>query len=370
MATNEQRYIRRALRLARKGGDRPSSEPMVGAVVVAEDRIVGEGFAAAHSKDGAVMTAIEQAGERAARATIYTNADPCCDALDMDACLAQLVLASPARVVVGCALGKPEAGGSLARLSQAGVEIVTGVCEQECRELNERYLKYSQTALPFVTVKFAESLDGRIATSTGDSQWISGQASLRLAHQLRREHDAIMVGIGTVLSDDPRLTVRLVNGRDPLRVVIDSRLRVPLTARVLAEGAAHRTLIATTRLADRERVRELERLGAQVLIMPVRAGEPGVDLVELLQALGRKRIASVLVEGGAGVITSLLAERAVDRLVVAIAPKIIGRGTEAIGDLGIAHLRDAITFESIKTRKLGQDIIFDGRLRSAPQGRS
>lgn len=366
MATNDQRYIKRALRLARKGAGRPSSEPLVGAVVVDRDRIVGEGFRAAHSKVGAVITAIEQAGERAARATVYTNAEPCCDAQDTDACLAQLIRARIARLVVGCALGKPD---SLDRLSRAGVEVSTGVCEQECREVNERYLKYSQTALPFVTVKFAESIDGRIATSTGDSQWISGQASLRLAHQLRREHDAIMVGIGTVLRDDPRLTVRLVNGRDPLRIIIDSRLRVPLAARVLAQGAAQRTLIATTTLADRERVHELERLGAQVLIMPVSAGEPRVDLVELLQALGRMRIASVLAEGGAGVITSLLAARAVDRLVVAIAPKIIGRGTEAIGDLGIAHLRDAITFESIKTRKLGQDIIFDGRLRSEPQAR-
>lgn len=176
-----------------------------------------------------------------------------------------------------------------------------------------------------------------------------------------------MVGIGTVLRDDPRLTVRLVNGRNPLRIIVDSRLRTPLTARVLADGAANDTLIAATEMADPERVRELERLGAQVLRLPANNDKSGVDLAELLAELGRRRISSVLVEGGARIITSLVAARLVDRLVVAVAPKIIGQGTEAIGDLGIAHLRDAIVFSSFKTRRLGPDIIFDGRLESGPK---
>jgi riboflavin-specific deaminase-like protein len=215
---------------------------------------------------------------------------------------------------------------------------------------------------PFVTVKFAQSLDGRIATATGESQWISSQSSLRLAHKLRREHDAIMVGVGTVIRDDPRLTVRLVNGRNPLRIVVDSRLRLPTCARVLADGAARQTLVATTEAADAERACELENLGAEILRLPASAGISGVDLAELLEELGRRRIKSVLVEGGARIVTSLLTARLVDRLVVAIAPKIIGRGTEAIGDLGIIHLRDAISFSKFKTRRLGPDIIFDGQL--------
>jgi len=211
-----------------------------------------------------------------------------------------------------------------------------------------------------VTVKLAQSLDGRIATATGDSQWISSPSSLRLAHKLRREHDAIMVGVGTVIRDDPRLTVRLVNGRNPLRIIVDSQLRLPLTARVIAEGAARQTLVATTDKAETERARELEHLGAEVLRLP--ACESGVDIAELLRELGRRRIESVLVEGGARIVTSLLAAHLVDRFVIAIAPKIIGQGTEAIGDLGIAHLRDAITFSTFKTRRLGPDIIFDGHL--------
>jgi riboflavin-specific deaminase-like protein len=227
----------------------------------------------------------------------------------------------------------------------------------------EIHSKYSTTGLPFVTVKFAATLDGRIATSTGDSQWISSPDSLRLAHQLRCQHDAIMVGIGTVIKDDPRLTVRLVTGRDPVRVVIDSRLRIPLSAHVIAEGAAHRTLIAATELADRERVGELEKLGAEVLLFPPCDGASGINLFEVLTALGRRRMASILVEGGSRIITSLLAASLVDRVVVAVAPKIIGRGVEAIGDLGITRLSDAITFSSLKVRRLGPDVIFDGRLK-------
>ena len=216
---------------------------------------------------------------------------------------------------------------------------------------------------PFVTVKFAQSLDGRIATSTGDSRWISGPSSLRLAHKLRRSHDAILVGIGTVLSDDPQLTVRLLKGRDPLRIVIDSELRIPLSSRVLANGAANGTLVATAISCDSERARALQETGAEVLCLPKARNGPGIDLCRLLQRLQRRGIESVLVEGGKAIITSLLNAGAVDRLVVIIAPKIIGKGTEAIGDLGITKLERAVTFSTVRIQKLGKDIIFDGRLK-------
>ncbi|HSE36730.1 MAG TPA: RibD family protein [Blastocatellia bacterium] len=220
-----------------------------------------------------------------------------------------------------------------------------------------------KNTVPFVTVKYAQSLDGRIATSTGDSQWISGPAALRLAHRLRREHDAIIVGIGTVLADNPQLTVRLVKGRNPLRVVIDSELRTPAEALVLAGGAAAGTLIAASANVDENRVSEIQKLGADILRLPSASNGSGIDIASLLGELGRRGISSVLVEGGSGIITSLLAARAVNRLIVVIAPKIIGRGTEAIGELGITRLSEAITFSSVKVRRLGDDIIFDGRLK-------
>ena len=212
-------------------------------------------------------------------------------------------------------------------------------------------------------MKFAQSLDGRIATSTGDSRWISGPSSLRLAHKLRREHDAILVGIGTVLSDDPELTVRLLKGRNPLRIVVDSTLRIPLSSRVLANGVANETLVVTAISSDAERARAIQRTGAEVLRLPKARNGAGINIPRLLQRLQQRGIESVLVEGGKAIVTSLLNARAVDRIVVIIAPKIIGQGTEAIGELGITKLERAVTFSSIRIRKLGDDIIFDGRLK-------
>lgn len=231
---------------------------------------------------------------------------------------------------------------------------------------DEQHSTFSATGRPFVTVKFAQSLDGRIATATGDSHWISGAPARRFVHRVRREHDAIMVGIGTVLADDPQLTVRLVKGRDPLRIIIDSKLRIPLSARVLAGGAASHTLIVTAESANSGRAREIENLGAEVMRLSVSPEHAGINMISLLEELGRRGIASVLVEGGRGIITSLLAARAVDRLVAIIAPKIIGQGIEAVGDLGITRLDQAITFSSVKTRRLGPDIIFDARLKERP----
>jgi riboflavin-specific deaminase-like protein len=222
---------------------------------------------------------------------------------------------------------------------------------------------HEKNRVPFVTVKYAQSLDGRIATSTGHSRWISGPESLRLAHKLRREHDAILVGIGTVLADDPQLTVRLVNGRDPLRVVIDSKLRTPLDAGVLAEGAAAGTLIVTAGDANVRREKAIRKLGADILRLPKASNRRGINITSMLVELGRRGIKSILVEGGKEIITSLLAEKAVHRLIVVIAPKIIGQGTEAIGDLGITRLTEAITFSSIKVRRLGGDLIFDALLK-------
>lgn len=227
---------------------------------------------------------------------------------------------------------------------------------------DEKHSKFSRTGLPFVTVKYAQTLDGRIATATGDSKWISSPAARRFAHQLRVEHDAIMVGIGTVLADDPELTVRLVKGSDPLRIVIDRTLRIPLTSRVLANGAASHTLIVAGNAASKARERAIEELGGQVLRVAELADPKGLDLPRLIEALGRRGIQSVLVEGGKGIITSLLAARAVDRLVAVIAPMIIGKGVDAVGDLGITRLAEAITFSSVTTRRLGPDIVVDARL--------
>lgn len=227
-----------------------------------------------------------------------------------------------------------------------------------------------QPPRPTVTVSYAQTLDGRLATATGNSQWISGPESLALAHELRAGHDVIMVGVGTVCRDDPRLTVRLAKGADPLRVVVDSTLRTPQTAAVLSGGAATRTLLATTERAPAERCAAFMTLGATVLCLP--AGDDGrVDLVALLGELARSGVGAVMVEGGARLITALLRVQVVDRLVVCVAPKILGQGIEAVGDLGIHDLGRALSLQEMQVTRYGADLVLDGHVTypEAPRAR-
>jgi diaminohydroxyphosphoribosylaminopyrimidine deaminase/5-amino-6-(5-phosphoribosylamino)uracil reductase len=214
---------------------------------------------------------------------------------------------------------------------------------------------------PVVTLSYTQTLDGRLATSTGSSQWISAPESLRFSHELRAEHGAVMVGVGTVCKDDPRLTVRLAAGRNPLRVVVDSTLRTPLTAAVLADGAAPGTVLAVTDRAPAAKRAEVRALGATVLCLPTNAGG-SVDLVALLAALHKRGVGSVLVEGGAGMITALLQARLADRLVVCIAPKILGAGIEAVGDLGIRELAWTSRMTDKSVTHYGVDLVLDGRI--------
>lgn len=217
--------------------------------------------------------------------------------------------------------------------------------------------------LPYVTIKYAQTLDGRIATITGQSQWISSGDSLAYAHQLRAGHDALMVGIGTVLQDNPRLTVRLVDGRNPLRVVVDSRLRTPRTANILSDGNQDNTLLVVTSSAPNRRIEMVRNLGAQVLV--AKSDHEGrVDLAHTLRRLRLMGIRSIMVEGGARMITSLLHSHLVNRVVICIAPKLIGAGIEAVGDLGIDSLPQAITFSSYSFVRSGEDMLFDGQIGS------
>ena len=220
------------------------------------------------------------------------------------------------------------------------------------------------TARPSITIKIAQTLDGRIATRTGQSQWITCEPARALAHELRATHDAVLVGIGTVLYDNPRLTVRLVDGPDPLRVVVDTRLRIPLDRHLLTEHP-ERTICATAEDAPPERVEAIRALGARVMFGR-RSGD-GLDLADLLGCLHGLGIRSLMVEGGAGITTSLLRTGLVDRLVVCIAPKVLGTGLDAVGDLGIRDLGNALTFRATTIRQLGPDILFDGIVdRPAP----
>lgn len=355
-------YMKRALRLARRGEKWVSPNPMVGAVIVKHNRIIGEGYHRRFGGDHAEIEALRSASESVSGSTIYITLEPCCHHGKTPPCVESLIAGRPARIVIGMPDPNPlVCGGSIERLRQLGISTTVGILEAECRRLNEKFITFMQRQTPFVTLKFAQTLDGRIATLTGHSRWISSPASLKLAHALRATHDAILVGSGTIVQDDPELTVRLVKGRHPVRIVVDSHLSVSPQAGVLQNQDKARTLIATTDAAGRKKRAALENMGIETILVD-RNRQGHVDLKKLLIELGKRNISSVLVEGGATVITSVLRERLADRMVIVIAPKIVGKGIEAVGDLGIRVMEDAMKLSVRRMVRRGPDLILDGRI--------
>lgn len=355
-------FMRKALSLARRGRGNTSPNPMVGSVIVVNKNIIGQGY---HKRCGdlhAEINAINNTQECMKGSTFYITLEPCSHFGRTPPCVEALLKEKPKRVVIGSVDPNPRIRGKGIKILQShGIRVDVGILESECLQLNEHYVKHITTGIPYVTAKYAQTLDGRIATKSGNSQWISSEQSRKYAHHLRRIHDSIMVGRKTIATDDPRLTVRHVKGKNPLRVIVDTRLRIPLKSFVLKDAAANRTIIAATKEASSRKAAAIEKLGAEVLIVK-RDSNGGVNLQCLLRELGKRDIISVMVEGGSGLITSLLAANLVDKMIIPIAPKIIGKGVEAIGNLSIDTIKDAITFSSYKTVRKGGDIIFEGTI--------
>jgi diaminohydroxyphosphoribosylaminopyrimidine deaminase/5-amino-6-(5-phosphoribosylamino)uracil reductase len=359
-------YMKRALQLARRGGKWVSPNPLVGAVIVKHNRIIGEGYHRHFGGPHAEINALRSASESVTGATVYITLEPCCHHGKTPPCVESLIAERPARVVIGMTDPNPlVCGGSIERLVQAGIPATVGILEADCRQLNERFIKFIQTRIPFVTLKFAQTLDGRIATADGHSRWISSPASLKFAHTLRAVHDGILVGSGTLSKDDPELTVRLVGGRNPVRIIVDTRLRLPLHARALQDQDRARTIIGTTDAASPHKRAALAQMGIETILVD-RDRHGHVDLHKLLIELGKRDISSVLVEGGARVITSVLLQRLADRIIVVIAPKVVGTGIEAIGNLGIRSMDDAMKISVRKVTRKGGDLILDGQIQKKP----
>ncbi len=359
--SNDERFMRRALALARKGEGAVSPNPLVGAVIVREGRIIGEGFHRCCGENHAEINAIRDATENVAGATFYVTLEPCSHHGRTPPCVEALIACRPGRVVIGAVDPNPlVAGKGIVALRQSGIETEVGVLDAACREINRFFFKFIQTGIPYVTLKFAQTLDGRIATVTGHARWLSSPPSLRLAHRLRAVHDAILVGSGTILADDPALTCRLVRGRDPIRIVLDSGLRLSSDAKVFSDGK--RTIVASTGRASADRRRLLEKKGVEVLKIG-EDPEGRIDLRKLLLTLGKRDISSLLVEGGASVATTFLKENLVDRLLVILTPKIVGNGVNAIDDLGIRRMDDALGFSFQRITRLGDDLVLDVRKR-------
>jgi diaminohydroxyphosphoribosylaminopyrimidine deaminase/5-amino-6-(5-phosphoribosylamino)uracil reductase len=361
--SNDEYYMKQALRLARRGLGKTSPNPMVGAVIVKNSKVIGQGYHERFGGPHAEINAINNTKGNINGATLYITLEPCChQGKKTPPCLDTLLKYKWEKVVIGTIDPNPKVNGrSIEILKQKGIETKAGVLREECQSLNEVYFKYIQTGIPFVTLKYAQTMDGRIATITGDSRWISSEPSLKWAHRLRSLHDAVLVGVGTVLKDDPQLTVRLVRGRNPLRVVADSRLRIPLSAGILREQEIAPTIIAATSQADIEKKLALNVMGIEVLTVE-EDSEGMIGLKDMLQKLGKKNISSVLVEGGATTITSFIRQWLADKLVVIMAPKIMGKGVEAVGDLGVLQVGRAMKLSFEKVYRRGEDIVVEARV--------
>ena len=363
MAPDDERFMGRALRLAANGWGRTSPNPMVGAVLVHNGRVVGRGWHHRAGLEHAEILAIREAGGLARGATVYVNLEPCCIHGHTPPCTDALIRAGVRRVVVGMPDPNPKVNGNgVGQLRRAGIAVNVGVLEERCRRLNEVFAGFITRGRPFVILKAAASIDGRTATPGGESRWITGEAARREVHRLRKGVDAILVGAETVIADDPLLTARPapVRAERPLRIVLDGRLRIPAKARLFYDDTPP-VIVVTTKGAPARKIGALEKAGAEVLTLPDRGGKK-VSMKALMKRLGRRGITSVLIEGGAETHARAFEDGVVDKVVFFYAPMVIGGGRAPgmIGGDGCGNLKNAWKLDRMRTRRFGPDIMVEG----------
>ncbi len=347
-----------ALRLARRGLGRTRPNPPVGAVVVKDGVVVGRGYHRRAGTPHAEVIALEEAGRRAEGATLYVTLEPCCHHGRTPPCVSAIIRAGIRHVVVGSVDPNPRVNHrGIRALERAGIEVSTGILRERCDELIEFYRKYITTGIPFVTLKLALSLDGRIATKYGDSRWITSRASRRYVHRLRDIHDCVMVGSGTLRRDDPELTVRLLKGRNPARAVVAETLNLKHSFKLFRDDGTER-FVFTTEDADSTRKRGFERLGVSVITL--KRTEDGVSMKEVLKELGKRGITSVIIEGGSRLATSVLKEGLADRVIFFLAPVIIGGdGIPVVRGLGTEDIKHALRLKGLRIRRFEDDIMVE-----------
>lgn len=357
----DEAFMRRALGLARQSEGFTNPNPLVGALVVSDGQIVGQGFTASYGGPHAERSALEQAGQRTQGATLYVSWEPCVAYAGKRTppCADLILAAGVRRVVVAAQDPHPQIDGKgLDALRRGGVQVEVGLLREEALQLNEISVAYHTKGRPFVCLKWAMTLDGKIATVSGDSKWISNASSREWAHKLRRRHAAILVGVNTVIQDDPALTVRRVPGRDPWRIVLDSKGRIPLGAQLLRLDSEAPTVVATTHAMPQETEDALTRLKARVWRLPAVDGR--VDVGALLTHMKEHELDSLLVEGGGKVLWSFASTRLFDKVVCFVAPKLAGGSVPPLGGEGVALMKDALQLERLSAVPLQGDLLITG----------
>lgn len=354
----DEKMMHRALRLARKGVGKTAPNPAVGCVIVRDGVIIGEGW---HRKAGAPhaeIHALSQAGLSARGADLYVTLEPCSHFGKTPPCADAVIAAGIARVFAGMVDPNPQVSGNgIAKLRAAKITVMSGLLERECRELNLPYIKQVTTGLPYVTMKSAMTLDGKTAALSGDSKWITSASSRRLVHRLRAGVDAVMTGSGTLLADDPELTVRMTKGENPLRIVVDSTLQTPVNCRLMNEAHRVPVIIAAVR-GDQAKISALTAKGAEVLLCSGKGG--GVDLHDLLRKLGARGIQSILLEAGERLCGEMFRNNLIDRFLLFYAPKILGGdGKGLFSGPGVPLMSDALPLTITKVSKVGSDILVE-----------
>lgn len=361
----DSKFMKRALELAEKGLGFTSPNPLVGAVIVKDGVIIGEGYHEIYGGPHAEINAFKNAIDDVRGATMYVTLEPCSHHGKTPPCANTIIEKGISKVVIGMIDPNPiVAGRGIELLRESGIEVHTGFLEDECKKQNEIFIKYITKKQPFVILKSAMTLDGKIATVTGDSKWITSEESRKIVHKIRQRVSGILVGIGTVLSDNPYLTTRLdqASVSHPVRIILDTHARIPTESNVLGNLDEVRTIIATTALAPTEQLSRLKEKGAEILLLPIK--EDRVDLDALMIALGELGIDSVLIEGGSQVNFSAIESDVVDQVIFFIAPKIIG-GNHAktpVGGTGKLLMSDAIRLKNMKYQLVGEDIMIEGYL--------
>ncbi|HHW60701.1 MAG TPA: bifunctional diaminohydroxyphosphoribosylaminopyrimidine deaminase/5-amino-6-(5-phosphoribosylamino)uracil reductase RibD [Syntrophomonadaceae bacterium] len=359
-------YMQHAISIAARAHGRTEPNPMVGALIVDENGIiVGEGYHQQAGTAHAEIHALRQAGSRARHATVYVSLEPCSHYGHTPPCTEALIEAGVKRVVIAMQDPNPQvAGNGIKRLQAAGIEVETGILEQEAARLNEVFIKHIQTGLPFIASKTAMTLDGKIATKTGDSKWISNEQSRHYVHQLRNQYQAIMVGIGTVMIDDPRLNTRLETSskRDPVRVIIDTKLDIPVQSRIVQSAEQQKTVVFCGRQVNDAKCRALEKRGVQINRVDSRGDL--LSMQQVFKLLYEQGICSILVEGGSSLNGTLLQEKWFDRVYFFIAPKIIGGHSAPgpFGGVGCEKISQGIRVIEREIHSFGEDLMITGRL--------